>query len=132
VSVLERVRRSQQPSDPQDGDLTLQERSSIPAEDEPAVVTRLRVVMGRLAEYAKTGPNNKYARYTWVMESMLDEILDEFGAQDDELIGAWFAQFGQIIAWCGSGDDDLLPDNVRPYLTETLKQKREQLAITAG
>lgn len=110
----------------------LQEPSSIPAEDEPAVVARLRVVMARLAEYAKSGPNNKYSRYTWVMESMFDEILDEFGTNDEPVIAAWFEQFGQIIAWCGSGNDDLLPEAVRPYLAAKVRERREQLAITAG
>jgi hypothetical protein len=85
--------------------------------------------MARLADYAKGSGDNKYSRYVWVMESMFDEILDEFGANDDELIAGWFEQFGKIIEWCGSGDDSVLPEAVAPYLRAKVA---ERLAITAG
>ena len=130
MSVLERVRKSQEPSGRPDGVLTSPEASSI-REDEPAVIVRLRIVMSRLAEFARNGKDSKYARYTWVMEAMFDEILDEFGDNDEAMLATWFAQFGEIIAWCGSGDESRLPDAVRPYLVQKM-QERQQLAITAG
>lgn len=63
------------------------------------------------------------------MQGVTDEVLDELAENDVETIGQWFEQFGKIIEWCGSGDDSVLPEAVRPYLRQ---QVEERLAITAG
>lgn len=82
--------------------------------------------MRQLSDYAKRGPESKYSRYLWVMQSMFDEVLDELSdGTDDAVIASWFEQFGKIVEWCGSGNDSVLPPNVRGYLTE-------QLALTTG
>ena len=127
MSVLDRVHRS--PSR-QDGDLPSTDKSStsLAAEQSP-VVFRLRIVMKQLATAAQNGPNAKYSRWAWVLDGMLDEILDELMPDDPEIVGQWFEQFAHIIEWCGSGNDDVLPDSVRPYLAQ---RQREMLAITAG
>lgn len=97
---------------------------------DPPVVARLRVVMHQLATYAQRGPQNKYSRYAWVMQSMFDEVMDELaGDTDDTQIAGWFEQFGKIIEWCGSGDDSILPPGVRSYLTQ---QHPEMLAIESA
>lgn len=74
--------------------------------------------MGQLAAYAQKGPQNKYSRYAWVMQSMFDEVMDELAEDTDpDQIAGWFEQFGRIVEWCGSGDDSILPPSVRQYLT---------------
>lgn len=126
MSVLDRVRRIETTGDPTSPDKSSTQLAAV----EPPVVRRLRVVMNRLAAYAATGPKNKYSRYAWVMQSMVDEVLDEIAADaDPDTIASWFGQFGRIIEWCGSGDDSILPDSVRKYLAET---QPDMLAITAG
>ena len=114
-----------------DGDQTSQEQSSIPAVDLPPVLLRVKIVIGRLAAYSQAGGNGKYARFAWVMESMTDEILDELADMDtdQEQMMHWFDELGQVMAWCGHGDDSRLPDSVRPYLQQEVRQR---LAITAG
>lgn len=113
------------------GGQALAEQSSIPTSDEPPVVRRLRVVMGQLHDFTSQGGGkaDKYARYSWLMKSVMDEMLDELGTTSGEQLAVWFEQFGQVIAWCGSGDDSQLPPQLRQYLSDNHK---ELLAITAG
>lgn len=107
------------------------------AADAP-VARRLRIIMTQLSAYARQpvrdGENaskaSKYARYAWVMQGMFEEVLDELSVTDADVLGGWFEQFGKIIEWCGSGDDSVLPDAMRAYLSEN--HPGELLAITAG
>jgi hypothetical protein len=86
--------------------------------------------MTQLSGYAQRGPASKYSRYAWVMQAMMDEVLDELGQDTDaEQIASWFEQFGKIVEWCGSGDDSILPDSVRRYLADS---HPEMLALPAG
>lgn len=76
------------------------------------------------------GTGTKYARYAWLLDSMMEEILDGGMADKSDLeLSTWFEQFGKIIEWCGTGDDDILPESVKPYLAQ---KQREMLALTAG
>jgi hypothetical protein len=108
---------------------------------EAPVARRLRIVMAQLTKYAtrpaEPGEDrnkvSKYSRYTWVMSSMFEELLDELAVTDSETLGGWFEQFGKIIEWCGSGDDSVLPVSVRAAFQEQFPQEMQsQLAITAG
>lgn len=92
--------------------------------------------MSQLASYANTGSQDtktaKYSRYLWVMESMFDEVISELAEEgtDPAILGSWFEQFGRVVAWCGNGNDDILPESVKQYLAEN--HPNELLAITTG
>jgi hypothetical protein len=61
---------------------------------------------------------------------MMDEVLGEIADNGDvDTMEMWFVQFGKVVEWCGSGDDTILPDGVREYLSENHPQ--ELLAIEA-
>lgn len=99
---------------------------------EPLIVRRLRLVMEQLTQAAQRGNgDSKYARYAWVMQGVMDEVLDELAADgnvgmtDADTLAAWFIQFGKVVEWCGSGDESVLPETIRPYLVQ-------RLAITSG
>jgi hypothetical protein len=83
--------------------------------------------MKQLTAAAQKGPADKFSRYAWILDSMMDEVIDEISDADDEKIGSWFEQFGKIIEWCGTGDTESLPPSLRKYLTEAYPQ--EMLAI---
>lgn len=86
--------------------------------------------MHQLAAHAQKGPENRYSRYAWVMQSMFDEVMDEMASDTNpDLIASWFEQFGKVVEWCGSGDDSVLPESVRAYLAES---QPDLLMITAG
>jgi hypothetical protein len=48
----------------------------------------------------------------------MEEILVEMAESDatEEQLAGWLTQFGKILAWCGSGDDAMLPPEVRDFL----------------
>ncbi len=89
----------------------------------------LRIVMTQLSQFAGRNQGSKYSRYAWVLQSMMDEILDELADVDSVTMGKWFVDFGKIVEWCGSGDETVLPDSVRAYLAENHPQ--ELVAIEA-
>lgn len=98
--------------------------------------------MHKLGDFVQNGEAtseraSKYQRYSWVIGSIMDEILDEMAESDasPETIGVWFAQMGQVIQWCGSGDNSVLPLSVRKFLLDNepeLAAASGVLAITAG
>lgn len=128
MSVLDRVHRKETAD--HIGDQTSPEKSSSLTLADPPVIRRLRIVLGQLTQFASQNRGTKYSRFAWVLESMMDEVLGEIADNGDtETMGLWFVQFGKVVEWCGSGDDSLLPDSVRAYLTEHHPQ--ELLAIEA-
>lgn len=86
--------------------------------------------MSQLSAYAGRSTDQKYSRFAWVMNAMFDEVLDELGDVEQSTMSEWFVYFGQIIEWCGSGDQSVLPEHVRTYLTQN-HPSEVQLAIEA-
>lgn len=129
MSVLQRVQRHHSP-DQITADQTSQGMSSTSlVVVDPPVVARLRVVLAQLAKIASSSPDDKYSRYSWILSSVTDDILDDMiEGLDQAELGEWFAKFGAIIAWCGHGDASQLPPEVQPFLGN----QYQQLAITAG
>ena len=127
MSVLDRIHRTS--TETGEPDQTSQEQSSTLILAEPPVVRRLRIVMTQLSQFAGRNQGSKYSRYAWVLQSMMDEILDELADIDSVTMGKWFVDFGKIVEWCGSGDETVLPDSVRAYLAENHPQ--ELVAIEA-
>ena len=85
-----------------------------------------------MATYLTRKPDNKYARYAWIVEQIADEMMDELadsGPEEAEKLGEWFADFGRVFTWCGNGDASILPESVRDFLTAQYPQ--EVLAIEA-
>lgn len=95
------------------------------------VLSRIRIVIDRMSQFIKNSPDSKYARFAWILDSMMGEIFDELEDSENgtENLAQWFEQFGKIVEWCGSGDYDVLPDNVKSYMRAKMD---ERLAITAG
>lgn len=73
--------------------------------------------------------SGKYSRYAWILDAMLQEIFEEMTDATDETLAGYIEQFGRVFTWCGSGDDAILPPNIREYLR---RNHRELLQIGAG
>jgi tetrahydromethanopterin S-methyltransferase subunit A len=52
-----------------------------------------------------------------IMKYMSRSIAEELEDVPQEAIGPYFEQIGKIVSWIGSGDDELLPDGLREYLS---------------
>lgn len=64
----------------------------------------------------------------WVIKALFSGICEELDGASDEVLGHWIKQFGLLLEWCGTGDDSLLPPEVREYLG---LHHKEMLAIEA-
>jgi hypothetical protein len=85
------------------------------------------------------------SKITWLLDGVMDEILDELAEQDETRTEIYFAYFGKVVEWVGSGDASVLPPELREWLmseqnipdalwglAEDLRKQSAQKAITAG
>lgn len=117
MSVLDRVHRRE--TEDRIGGQTSPETSNSLTLADPPVIRRLKIVLGQLSAFVTANRNSKYSRFAWVLDSMMEEVLSEIADNGDtETMGHWFVDFGKVVEWCGSGDDSVLPESVRQYLSE--------------
>jgi hypothetical protein len=49
------------------------------------------------------------------MQALTDEVIEELTDKDEEAVGIFMEQMGQVIAWIGHGDNDQLPEPIRQF-----------------
>src|SRR5215472_15949300 len=78
MSVLARVQRAAAETETGKdiGVLTSEDRSSTLTLDNPTL-RRLKIILDQLTAYAQSSKTNKYSRYAWVLQGMMEEIFDE-------------------------------------------------------
>ena len=88
---------------------------------DPPVIRRLRMVFSQLADFTASAGNERTRKYSWLMQSIMEEVLDELAdnQQDETRIALYFAYFGRMVEWCGSGDENILPPELRKWLHGT-------------
>ena len=126
MSVLDRVRRTHQTGTDQNGVPRSEEQSTIPEGSE--VAKRIHLVATELIEFAQNKADSPFASHMWVINSLFQIFFEEMNTADDAKLGMWIDQFGCLLTWCGTGDDSVLPPEVRDFLR---KQHPEMLAIEA-
>ena len=97
--------------------------------DDSEVVKRLRLITTEMTTFITANKDHKYSRYAWILDAMLQEIFEEMAGATDATLAGYIEQFGRVFTWCGSGDDSVLPANIREWLG---RNHREMLAISAG
>lgn len=81
-----------------------------------------------LIEFAEKKSDSPFASHMWVIKSLFRIFFEEMSETDDEKLGMWIDQFGCLLTWCGTGDDSVLPPEVRDFLH---REHPEMLAIEA-
>lgn len=94
----------------------------VPAES--PVVQRLRMVFDHMTQYIS---ENGDSRYSFILQTVMDEALGEMNEEGPENLEAWFEQFGMIVKWIGSGDLNDLPESMREALIPVPKEIAEAL-----
>lgn len=83
---------------------------------EPPHIARLRGVMESLMRYVQANSDGSMlGRMAPILMSFAEEMADELGELDELTIRAYMYQIGEVISWIGHGDNDRLPDNVKPF-----------------
>lgn len=88
--------------------------SSTPEVSSPVLV-RLRAVISTLHGFAIQHGTGGLDKFSFLMQSLTDEVIEELEDQDEEVIAAYMERMGEIIAWIGHGDSERLPDMLRPF-----------------
>ena len=81
----------------------------------------MRFLMKRFTTLAtQSDENHPLTRHAWLIDTIFDEIMHEAQSRDmsEEKLQDYLTQFGQVLAWCGTGDERLLPSDVRDHLWE--------------
>lgn len=81
-----------------------------------------------LIQFAQSKTDSPFTSHMWVIRSLFEIFFEEMSTTDDAKLGLWIDQFGILLTWCGTGDDTVLPPEVREFLR---KQHPEMLAIEA-
>jgi hypothetical protein len=55
------------------------------------------------------------ARFAFLMQALTDEVIEELTEKDEDTIGGFMSQMGEVIAWIGHGDKSRLPDSLRAF-----------------
>lgn len=127
MSVLDRVRRSTpQTGMAPNGDQKSADQSTIPEGSE--VAKRIHLVATELIQFAQSKSDSPFASHMWVIKSLFQIFFEEMNTTDDAKLGMWIDQFGCLLTWCGTGDDSVLPEEVRDFLH---REHPEMLAIEA-
>ena len=117
MSVLDRVnrqRRGQGTKELTAGE-SLMESPSSTQEVKSPVVLRLQGVMTSLNSFVISNGTSDLSRFAFLMQALTDEVIEELTDKDDEAVGVFMEQMGQVIAWIGHGNNDQLPDPIRQF-----------------
>jgi len=82
--------------------------------------------MTTLNGYVIANDDTGLSKFAFLMQALTDEVIEELSGKEDEIIGAYMEQMGQVIAWIGHGDDSRLPDSMRPFAA-TLESEAVEL-----
>jgi hypothetical protein len=92
---------------------------STPEDERSPVVERLRAVLTVLNRFvAENGKDSGFQNFAVIMEALTDEVIEELNEKDEQTIGFFMSQMGEVIAWIGHGDNSRLPDQLRPFVDE--------------
>ena len=71
--------------------------------------------MTTLNNFVITNDEAGLAKFAFLMQALTDEVIEELTDREEEVIGAFMAQMGEVIAWIGHGDNERLPEAMRIF-----------------
>lgn len=122
MGVADRVLRRQRQMDSQQGQATGESQTDSPftslvRADRPDI-TRLKSVVHVLENIIRTNGDGMYARLSFFMSTITDELANELEELDELQVRLFLYQIGEVIAWIGHGDNERLPEAVREFAEE--------------
>jgi hypothetical protein len=74
---------------------------------------RLRAVLAELTSFVGSKGNAKQKRMSFILKRVAQDVCEEMGEANPEMVSAYFDQMGKVVSWIGTGDNDSLPDSLR-------------------
>ncbi len=116
LQATERQAESREPMG--ERSLTMSESSTLAVCDPPVIVRLKGVVAALNTIIQRAGPakGDGIGRFSFVMTTVLEEIMDELAeTRSPGDIEVYLAQIGKIIEWVGHGNNEALPEQLRPF-----------------
>lgn len=82
---------------------------------EPPHIRRFKGIVSHLSEFVAAGPDRNLARMSFLMDTLAEELGEELKEMDEMQVRLFMFQIGQVISWIGHGDNERLPEFVRPF-----------------
>lgn len=79
------------------------------------MVQRLEAVMTTLNNYIREGGDSRLASFSFVLDALTDEVIEELATKDAASLAAYMELMGEVVAWIGHGDNQRLPEPVRAF-----------------
>lgn len=119
MGVADRVRRKQAEARLQREQQGDESPTDIPSTDlaraEAAHIKRLKGVVYVLENFIRTNDDGMYGRLAFFMSTVTDELAEELSELDEVQVRLFMFQIGEVISWIGHGDNERLPEAVRPF-----------------
>lgn len=87
--------------------------SSLAVPDSPHIL-RFRGIIRELVAYASREAGG-YEHLSFLLTTFSDELAEELKEMDELSLRLYFFNIGEIISWVGHGDNERLPDFIRPF-----------------
>ena len=68
-----------------------------------------------LEKFITENDSGMMGRMAFFMTTLTDEIAEEMAELDELQIRLFMFQIGEVISWIGHGDNERLPENIRPF-----------------
>lgn len=68
-----------------------------------------------LETFIQKNDDGMYGRLAFFMSTVTDELAEELADLDEIQVRLFMFQIGEIISWIGHGDNERLPEAVRPF-----------------
>lgn len=82
------------------------------------VVARVQTVIRAIMKRAQD--NGKLGRVAFVLNGIIDELVEELNDLPSEMLPEYFSYMGSLIIWMGSGDGRYLTPELRIFVTDVL------------
>lgn len=118
MGVADRVRRKQAENrllahKTDESQTDTQSTALVPAEQDH--IRRLKGVVYVLENFIRTNDDGMYGRLAFFMSTVTDELAEELSELDETQVRLFMYQIGEVISWIGHGDNERLPEAVRPF-----------------
>lgn len=122
MGIAERVRRQQLQDQMEAARSALTEAgsptgspvsSSLVVPDSPHIL-RFRGIIRELVAYAAREAGG-FEHMSFLLTTFSDELAEELKEMDELSLRLYFFNIGEIISWVGHGDNERLPDFIRPF-----------------
>jgi hypothetical protein len=95
---------------------------------DPPHIARFKGIVAQLRYFIENSAEARgLGKMAFLMTTLADELAEEMKDMDEMQIRIFMFQIGEVISWIGHGENERLPDVIRPF-AENIQPTREHAA----